>query len=94
MKQIQEKLFLLQKEKSKICCASIKFIIRMMSQILQMLENVDSTVILTQVDRLKKIKLFLKITQITILKASDECKDTTGNENKLFEMYLFLFTIY
>lgn len=54
---------------------------------MHMLEGVDETVILTQVERLKKIKLFLKITRITISKATDECKDTAGNENKLFEMY-------
>ena len=86
LRQIQEKLFYLQKEKSGICCSSIKFTIKMMSKILQVLEGFYDDINLPKVERFRKNKIFLKITRLITIKANEECLETQGNENKLFDM--------
>ncbi len=84
--QVKHKLFLLQKEKAEICCSSIKFSIKMMSQLVKAIKGDFDHFYLNQLQKLKVIKLLFKILKITLSKSTEECKTTEGNEKNMFGM--------
>ena len=83
---IKEKLKNLLKEKANLSCIAIKTALRIMKKLIEDLDNVNdkkSDII----DTLEKIKLFLKITRITIEKVNEELKFSDGSEKSLFLMF-------
>jgi len=82
---IKEKLKNLHKEKAELACLSIKTALRIMKKLIEDLEKFNQN-ISNDLDNLSKIKLFLKITRITIDKVNEELKSCEGGERSLFLM--------
>ncbi len=84
--QVQERLFYLQKEKSELTCASIKFSVKIMGKLVETLEGKSEEVQLDFKTALQVLKHFLKVARICSEKASEEYAEAFDNEKKLFEM--------
>jgi len=58
----------------------------MMGKIILVLDDGDQRINLSDQDKMKILKMFLKLARITADKANDEMQETAGNERMLFEM--------
>jgi hypothetical protein len=88
MEIVKQKIFSINKEKVELVCQSIKISIKLMTRIVESIENSKSN----SIEVLKKIKLILKITRI-VLEKSKECMLTykLDAQNKFFTM-IYVFT--
>jgi len=90
-KELNKKLFTLQKAKADILCKTIQNLAVIIGKLMKEFQRLN---VLLQtspqeiVDLLTKIKLFLKLTKVVVEKASDEIRFTNLEHEKcLFNMY-------
>jgi hypothetical protein len=82
---VNNKLTSIKKETAELLCKAIKFSTKLMTKLLSIVENYQSSKF-TEVDLLTKIKLFLKITRLVIDNAKTHAQNTTGKEQEFFTM--------
>jgi len=89
-KELNKKLFTLQKEKADILCKTIQNLAVIIGKLMKEFQRLNVLLQTSQeiVDLLTKIKLFLKLTKVVVEKASDEIRFTNLEHEKcLFNMY-------
>lgn len=83
MNLVKEKVHDLKQEQSELICQSIKFCIKMMSKIIESIENFNKSVN-DYGDLLMKIKLFLKITRMVAANAKNEIQQNEDSKKRVF----------